>query len=192
MHVWTQVVTKWSWYTPAYSPFFDSRSLRKLVPILFWTWPTKHVNHWRTLLLAQDPLPNSPRILFRARPDHLLSLPRVPFNAPTGSSSESKNPSGWIICMLTDLLPSNNMLQTLVSQDQLRLQDWLRTSPYNSLSIYRECRLMVRPHEGPFRSHWNKNVGIFNCTRGCQNDNAWCESTDEQVVTLMTFPFQWA
>ena len=88
--------------------------------------------------------------------------------------------------------PYANMLQTLVSQDQLRLQDWLRTYPYNSLSIYRECRLMVRPHEGPFRSHWNKNVGIFNCTRGCQNDNAWCESTDEQVVTLMTFPFQWA
>ena len=101
MHVWTQVVTKWSWYTPAYSPFFDSRSLRKLVTILFWTWPTKHVNHWRTLLLAQDPLPNSPRILFRARPDHLLSLPRVPCNAPTGSSSDIKE-SKWVDHLYVD------------------------------------------------------------------------------------------
>ena len=141
-----------------------------------------------------------PRTHFRTRPGSSSELAQIIFLVCPGSHSmlpqdplpTSKNPSGWIICILTDMLPSNNMLQTLVSQDQLRLQDWLRTYPYNSLSIYRECRLMVIPHEVPFRSHWNKNVGIFNCTRGCQNDNAWCESTDEQVVTLMTFSFQWA
>ena len=155
---------------------------------------------WHQSMWTIEELSSLPRTHFRTRPGSSSKLAQIIFWVCPGSHSmlpqdplpTSKNPSGWIICMLTDLLPSNNMLQTLVSQDQLRLQDWLRTYPYNSLSIYRECRLMVRPHEGPFRSHWNKNVGIFNCTRGCQNDNAWCESTDEQVVTPMTFPFQWA
>ena len=155
---------------------------------------------WHQSMWTVEELSSLPRTHFRTRPGSSSELAQIIFwvcprshsMLPQDPLPTSKNPSGWIICMLTDLLPSNNMLQTLVSQDQLRLQDWFRTYPYNSLTIYRECRLMVRPHEGPFRSHWNKNVGIFNCTRGCQNDNAWCESTDEQVVTPMTFPFQWA
>ena len=64
-------------------------------------WHQSIRKHWRTLLLAQDPLPNSPRILFRARPDHLLSLPRVPFNAPTGSSSDIKE-SKWVDHLYVD------------------------------------------------------------------------------------------
>ena len=155
---------------------------------------------WHQSMWTIEEPSSLPRTHFRTRPGSSSELAQIIFLVCPGSHSmlpqdplpTSKNPSGWIICMLTDMLPSNNMLQTLVSQDQLRLQDWLCTYPYNSLSIYRECRLMVRPHEVPFRSHWNKNVGIFNCTRGCQNDNAWCESTDEQVVTLITFSFQWA
>ena len=43
--------------------------------------------------------------------------------------------SWWIIYMLTGLLPSNNLLQTLVSRDQLRQQ--YRAYPYNSLPAYR-------------------------------------------------------
>ena len=61
---------------------------------------------------ACEPLKNSPpcpsptselqtRILFRARPDHLLSLPRVPFNAPTGSSSDIKE-SKWVDHLYVD------------------------------------------------------------------------------------------
>ena len=169
-------------------------------PEAYASWFPFFSGHGRQSMWTIEELSSLPRTHFRTRPGSSSELAQIIFWVCPGSHSmlpqdplpTSKNPSGWIICMLTDLLPSNNMLQTLVSQDQLRLQDWHRTYPYNSLSIYRECRLMVRPHEGPFRSHWNKNVGIFNCTRGCQNDKAWCESTDEQVVTLMTFPFQWA
>ena len=86
---------------------------------------------WHQSMWTIEELSSLPRTHFRTRPRSSSELAQIIFWVCPGSHSmlpqdplpTSKNPSGWIICMLTDLLPSNNMLQTLVSQDQLRLQD---------------------------------------------------------------------
>ena len=104
----------------------------------------------------------------------------------------------WIIYRLIDLLPSNNMFQTLVSCNQFHDQEERdRACPYdNSLPTYRECCIMIKPHNGSFRSLWNRKVLTMTTKPSLASRHIGLitisrKAIDEQIVILMVFPFHW-